>query len=102
MSSAELVLGTAQRGELHHAIVLHGPAPSAVRETAARIAKTIQCLNGTTGDNCTACRHVEQRLHPDVHFIEFCADRKQISAEQVRELVTAAAIRPYEGRGKVF
>jgi len=102
MSSAELVLGTAQRGELHHAIVLHGPAPSALRETAIRIAKTIQCLNGTTGDNCTACRRIEQRLHPDVHFIEVGGDRKLISVEQVRELVTAAAMRPYEGRGKVF
>src|SRR3954452_14838723 len=102
MSSAELVLGTAQRGELHHAIVLHGPAPSALREIAIRIAKTIQCLNGTTGDNCTACRRIEQRLHPDVHFIEVGGDRKLISVEQVRELVTAAAMRPYEGHGKVF
>ena len=102
MSTAELVLDTARRGELHHAVVLHGPSPDALRRTALGIAKTLECLNGTTGDDCSACRRVEQRLHPDVHFVEVGGDRKLISVEQVREVVGAATMRPYEGRGKVF
>jgi DNA polymerase III gamma/tau subunit len=102
MSSAELLLDTARRGELHHAVVLHGPSPDALRRTALGIARTIECLNGTTGDDCSACRRVEQRLHPDVHFVEVEGDRKLISVEQVREIVSAATMRPYEGNGKVF
>ena len=102
MSTAELLLDTTRRGELHHAIVLHGPSPATLRETAMSIAKTIECLNGTTGDDCTSCRRVEQRLHPDVHFVEVGGERKMISVEQVREVVNAAMMRPYEGRGKVF
>lgn len=102
MSTADLLLETTRRGELHHAVVLHGPSPNALRETALSIAKTIECLNGTTGDDCTACRRVEQRLHPDVHFVEVGGERKMISVEQVREVVSAATMRPYEGRGKVF
>jgi len=101
-SRVELLLGTTQRGELHHAVVLHGPSPAALRETAMRIAKTIECLNGSTGDDCTSCRRVEQRLHPDVHFVEVSGERKMISVEQVREVVAAASMRPYEGHGKVF
>ena len=102
MSTAELLLDTTRRGELHHAIVLHGPAPAVLRETALQIAKTIECLNGTNGDDCTSCRRVEQRLHPDVHFVEVGGERKLISVEQVREVVNAATMRPYEGHGKVF
>ena len=102
MSSIELLLDTTRRGELHHAIVLHGPSPNALRAVALGIAKTTECLNGTTGDDCTSCRRVEQRLHPDVHVIEVGGERKMISVEQVREVVAAATMRPYEGRGKVF
>jgi len=101
-TTAELLLDTTRRGELHHAIVLHGPAPATLRETALGIARTIECLNGTTGDDCTSCRRVEQRLHPDVHFVEVGGERKMISVEQVREVVNAATMRPYEGHGKVF
>jgi DNA polymerase III gamma/tau subunit len=102
VSTAELLLDTTRRGELHHAIVLHGPAPATLRETALGIARTIECLNGTTGDDCSSCRRVEQRLHPDVHFVEVGGERKMISVEQVREVVNAATMRPYEGHGKVF
>jgi DNA polymerase III subunit delta' len=103
VSSAELLLGTAQRGELHHAIILFGPAPAALRELAVAVAKTLECPNRSQGgDGCASCRRIEQRLHPDVHVVEVAGDRKLISVEQVRDLVAAAAMRPYEGRGKVF
>jgi DNA polymerase-3 subunit delta' len=103
VSAAERLLETAQRGELHHAIILHGPAPRTLRETATAIAKTLLCPNGSLGDDgCTSCRRIEQRLHPDVHVVEVSGERKLISVEQVRDLVAAASMRPYEARGKVF
>lgn len=100
--TAELLLDTAQRGELHHAIILHGPAPEPLREVAVQIAKTLNCLNGTTGDHCTVCQRIERRLHPDVHFVEVAGDRKLISVEQIRDVVAGATLRPFEGRNKVF
>ena len=102
MSAADVVLDTARRGELHHAIILHGPAPDMLRALSVQIAKTLNCLAGTTGDDCAACTRVERRLHPDVHFIEVGGERKMISIEQIRELVAEATLRPYEGRNKVF
>jgi len=101
-TAADLLLETALRGELHHAVILHGPSPDALRETAVSIAKTIECLNGTTGDDCTACRRIDLRSHPDVHVVEVGGERKMISVEQVRDIVAGATMRPYEGRGKVF
>jgi DNA polymerase III delta prime subunit len=101
-SAASLLLDTARRGELHHAIIVHGPTPDLLRQLAVRIAKTLNCLNGTTGDDCTACTRIDRRIHPDVHFIEVAGERKLISIEQIRDLVGGSALRPYEGRTKVF
>ena len=101
-SAADLLLETARRGELHHSIILHGPSRETLRQTAVAVAKSLNCLNGTGGDSCTACRRIDERLHPDVHFIEVTGDRKMISIEQIRELVSEATLRPYEGRTKVF
>jgi len=73
-----------------------------LRDIALRIAQTLNCLNGTTGDDCHACEHIDRRIHTDVHFIEVGGERKMISIEQIRDLVAAATMRPYEGRNKVF
>jgi len=97
-----LLAETARRGELHHAIILLGPSPELLRAAAMRIAKSLECLEHTTGDDCTACQRVARKIHPDVHGIEVGSERKMISVEQIRDLVTAAAMRPYEGRNKVF
>ena len=100
--AASLLLDTARRGELHHAIILHGPASAALRALALNVAKTLNCLSGTTGDDCAACQRIERHTHPDVHFIEVGGERKMISVEQIRDLVNEATLRPYEGRNKVF
>jgi len=101
-TAAELLLDTAKRGELHHAVIVHGPAADRLREVAVGVAKALNCLNGTVGDACNACQKIDRRLHPDVHFIEVSGDRKMISVEQIRDLVDEASLRPYEGRNKVF
>ena len=101
-NAAALLADTARRGELHHAVILHGPSPEALREAAMQIAKALNCLNRTTGDDCLACQRIERRIHPDVHHIEVGSERKLISVEQIRDLVAAATLRPYEGRTKVF
>lgn len=100
--AADLLLDTARRGELHHSIILHGPARDELRSLAIRVAKTLNCAKGTTGDDCLSCRRVGRVIHPDVHLIEVAGDRKMISVDQIREVVTGTAMRPYEGRTKVF
>lgn len=101
-TTSTLLLDTARRGELHHAIILHGPMPALLRDVSVRLAKTLNCLGGSTGDDCASCVRIDRRMHPDVHFIEAAADKKLISIEQIRELVGDAVMRPYEGRNKVF
>jgi DNA polymerase III delta prime subunit len=101
-TSSSLILDTARRGELHHAVILYGPVAEPLRDLAARIAKTLNCLHGSTGDDCTSCQRIDRRIHPDVHFIEVGDEKKMISIEQIRDIVSGATLRPYEGRNKVF
>lgn len=101
-TTSSLLLDTARRGELHHAIILHGPSPALLRDLSIRLAKTLNCLEGSTGDACASCQRIDRRTHPDVHFIEAAADKKLISIEQIRDIVSEASLRPYEGRNKVF
>ncbi|HEX8171120.1 MAG TPA: DNA polymerase III subunit [Thermoanaerobaculia bacterium] len=96
------MLETARRGELHHAIILHGPSMAALRELSVRLAKTLNCTQGSTGDDCMSCQRIDRRIHPDVHFIEVGGEKKMISIDQIRDLVENATMRPYEGRTKVF
>ena len=51
-SAAELLLDTARRSELHHSVILHGHVRQSLRETAMAIAKSLNCLKGTSGDDC--------------------------------------------------
>ena len=101
-TATSLILDTAKRGELHHAIIFYGPSPTLLRDIAVRAAKTLNCLNGSTSDDCLSCQRIDRRTHPDVHFIEAAADKKMISVDQIRAIVEEATMRPYEGRTKVF
>jgi DNA polymerase III subunit delta' len=97
-----VVLETARRGELHHALIFHGPSAPALRDAALATAKALNCLNGSTGDTCPVCHKIDRGIFPDVHLITVADDRKLISVDQIREVVSGAALRPYEGRVKVF
>ncbi len=101
-TAAELLLETARRAELHYSIILHGPAHEGLQALALQAAKALNCVNRTTGDDCIACQHIERHIHPDVHFVEIAGDRKQISVDQIRDILSNAPLRPYEGRTKVF
>jgi hypothetical protein len=102
-TSASLVLDAAQRGDLHHAVILHGPSAESLRELGLRVAQTLNCPNHSEGDDgCSSCSRITRGLHPDVHLIAVASERKMISVEQIRDLLSDAPLRPYEGRNKVF
>ncbi|HEX2061102.1 MAG TPA: DNA polymerase III subunit, partial [Thermoanaerobaculia bacterium] len=101
-TTTSLILDTARRGELHHAVILHGPSPALLRDVAVRVAKTLNCIEGSTGDDCLSCQRIDRRTHPDVHFVEAAADKKMIAVDQIRSIVEESTMRPYEGRNKVF
>ncbi|HVT03077.1 MAG TPA: hypothetical protein VHL58_06825 [Thermoanaerobaculia bacterium] len=101
-ATTDLLLERARDGSLHHGLILQGTPTSVLQDAALRLAQTVNCPNGSTGDDCSSCSRIARGSHPDVHMLAVNDDRKMISIDQVRELVGQASMRPYEGRCKVF
>jgi len=101
-SPTQLLVESARRRTLHHALLLHGPSAKTLGGAAIAIAKALNCRNGSGGDGCPSCQKIDRESHPDVRLLTPAKDRKAISIEQVRELVAAAGMRPYEEGTKVF
>lgn len=100
-SNAATLLENAARGDLHHSLILHGLSHDVLRETAFAIARTLNC-SARGDDDCPSCTRVDRGVHPDVHLIGVADDRKMITVEQIRSVVSGATLRPYEGRCNVF
>lgn len=101
-STTALLLDTAGRGELHHALILHGPSRELLLSTAVSVAKAVNCVAAKGNDGCVSCAKIDRGVHPDVHLVAVSEDRKLIAVEQIREVINGASLRPYEGRTKVY
>lgn len=67
---------------------------------ATVFAKSLFCSNSPeVCEKCTACSKIENRLHPDVFFIEPKKDR--ILIDQIRDLKKDLQFHPLEGRLKL-
>lgn len=110
------------RGALPPSLLFTGPDGVGKSLVARAVAQVLNCLavwrdgglphraTATPGGDeglgldacgtCAACRRIGQGRHPDVLLVE-AAELGPIKIEQVREVVVAAAYRPFEGRRRV-
>src|SRR5207248_272507 len=51
---------------------------------------------------CASCRKSEAGSHPDLHVLGKDLKLKSIKIEEVRDAIADAALKPYEGKWKVF
>lgn len=117
-------------GRVAHAYLFVGPEGVGKRTTALALAQVLNCdtptpecrmqnmedgmLESTVcipksefqqggGDgcgSCRSCRKIREHLHPDVRVIE--PEGATLKIDQIRELKQEVALRPYEGKRKVF
>jgi len=88
---------------LPHALLFTGSEGTGKTTLALELAKALNC----TGDNppcqsCLHCRQITGATHPDVTVVERPEGKDSIVIQQVRELREAAALRPFQGRQKVY
>ncbi len=96
------------RGTLPPALLLAGPAGIGKRRVALALAASINCLKPRSGDGlerdacgtCAACQRIGRGVHPDVIVLE-PGDSGSIKIEPVRDVVSRAGYRPFEGRRRV-
>lgn len=92
----EQLMRSVQAGRIVHALLLVGPHGSGKRTMARLLAQATVCTGaGKPCGVCPACKRFENGSHPDVHVIR--PEKKSIGVDEVRALIDALALRPYEG-----
>ena len=97
------VRAAADRGALHHALLLTGSRGSVKHDLARTIAAAMECTapGGKPCGVCPNCRKVLSGIHPDVITVRD-EEHKTIPVDDMRALCADAYIRPNEGARKVY
>jgi len=98
-----------QSSNVAHAYLFHGQESIGKKQIAIELAKSLNCASPAKGDacdECTSCRKIENKIHPDFFFVEPIkntptAREAVIKIEAIRELQRKLAFHPYEGKVKV-
>ena len=91
--------------ERPHALLFSGPDGLGKRQLALEFAKTLLCVTHTGTDNCKACRLMnladDSLSHPDFFLVKRELEEKEgkirykdISKDQIKELIQQAALTP--------
>lgn len=89
-------------GQVAHAYMFSGVKGIGKARLARLFAQALLCENSPTEAPCQACRgcrRVDSGNHPDLHWLT--PNGSSLRIEQVRDMQSQIALRPYEGRYKV-
>lgn len=94
-----------RRGQLHHALLLMGPAGLGKREFARRVAGLVLCSStdeeSEACGHCRDCRLLTAENHPDLHIVAPLEKKRTIGIEQTRDLCNALTMKALVGQFKV-
>ncbi len=105
----QILKNALQNSSVAHAYLFYGQESIGKKQIALELAKSLNCtslIEGDACDECTSCRKIENRTHPDFFFVEPVkstptAREAAIKIESIRELQRKLAFHPYEGKVKV-
>ncbi len=97
------LISTVHTEKNHQAYLFVGPEGIGRHEAANLFAASLVCNNIKTSPcgTCQACIGAKNCTNPDIIYVE-PTDKKVISAEQARQIVTDAYIKPFESQKKVY
>ncbi|MDK2801922.1 MAG: hypothetical protein KFW09_00945 [Oscillospiraceae bacterium] len=65
--------------------------------------KSILCNNHETFcDNCPSCNKINGNIHPDIHYIDSDINKKKISIDNIRNIISLTYIKPNEAYANIF
>jgi DNA polymerase-3 subunit delta' len=104
-----IIQNALQNNSVAHAYLFYGQESIGKKLTAIEFAKALNCEVSGPQDNCddcSSCRKINQRIHPDFFLLEPGKSSPSgrealIKVEEVRELQKKLSYLPYEGKTKV-
>lgn len=110
-TAAALLRRSLERDRLGHAYLFTGEEIPALEDAAISLARTLLCETPRTRSHgglgidpcheCSSCRRVSSRLHPDVLWVHPAKKLRQISIDQMREVIHSISLKPLEGTHKL-
>jgi len=105
----QLLQRSLARGRLGHAYLFTGVQVEELESFARTVAKTLNCLNPVkqngaavdSCDECASCRKIDADTHADIHWARPESKSRQITVEQIRELMREIQLKPTEAQFKV-
>lgn len=91
-------------GKVPPSLLFVGPEGVGKVAAALAIAQALNCTRaeGEGCGQCPACFRIEKQQHPDVRVLRPEGAGRQLKAEGVRQVVSDAHFRPFEGKRRVF
>ena len=93
-----------ENGTLLQAYIISGPQGSGKHKLALRMASSMVCSGSGKKPcmKCPDCRKAQEGIHPDIITVTCAADKKEILVDQIREIVSSAAVMPNDAAKKVY
>lgn len=90
--------------KLASSYIFAGPNGSGRFLLALNFAKALNCASSEERpcDTCSSCRKIDNANHPDVRIVFPEGRGGEVTIEKIREIISEIALKPYEGRYKVF
>lgn len=91
---------TVAHNKVSHAYLFTGPSGSNKTSAAYAFAKALICEQSGC-QSCAACRSIDRKTHPDVHYIAPEGSRGYL-VSQIRDIVADTALAPIQANHKVY
>ena len=105
----QLLQRSLARGRLGHAYLFSGDQVEELESLARTLAKTLNCQKPVkqdgmavdSCDECPSCRKIDGDTHADIHWARPESKSRQITIDQMRELMREIQLKPTEAQFKV-
>lgn len=98
----EALAGFLEGENTPHALLFSGPAAVGKLALARELASALLIRSLRPGESKeTATARVARGEYPDLHFVTLEEDKRDISVDQIRELLSRLALRPYSSHASV-
>ncbi|MCM8775025.1 MAG: hypothetical protein NC930_01530 [Candidatus Omnitrophica bacterium] len=102
--AVRLLTAHIRQGHIAHTYLFSGTDPKQKQVMARAFASALNCKEDKVFEpcSCPACHRIASDLHPDVRWLGLEPQTKSIKIDEIRDLRNVAALKPYEGKWKVF